>query len=233
MSSPTGEATTDSPTTVTPNSMPGAKGATPPAVVNPDARAVDAVDDRGQQTHQNTEAPDSQTDPTGEPETVEIERFKAIQKIAREQEKLAKANKDDADRYRAFAQAFSGSTGEQAPPDPVAEVQKLRDELNAERTERLREKVSAAMGVPATQIAGGDEEAMRASANQQLAWARQLMQQAGVPLAAPAANVTSSQAPHDSGTKQIQSRDELKNMSPQQIQQAHKDGRLDHLMGKK
>lgn len=71
---------------------------------------------------------------------------------------------------------------------------------------------------------------MTASATEALNWAKGLTKQNGVPLAAPAATVTSTDVPQ--GPKQIQSRDDLKTMTPAQIRAAHQSGQLNHLLGK-
>lgn len=81
---------------------------------------------------------------------------------ARKWEKLAKANKEKADKWDAQAQA--------APT--VESLQQQMDELRAEadcqresaERERARYKVSQETGVPAALIQGDDEEAMAASA---------------------------------------------------------------------
>ena len=209
----------NTPVTVTPSplDMPGAK-----ANVNPPITTMTPP----------TELPVSPPEPPEGSDVVDIERFKAVQKIARDLEKTANANKTDAERYRQIVQQVSGKDSNTAP-DPVAAIEQLRAEVENERTERLRERVARETGVPPTQIVGADEEGMKASAAQALEWAKSLVQQQnGVPLVAPAANVTSSQAPHQSGVQQIQSRDQLKGMSQKQIMDAYRGGQLDHLLGK-
>lgn len=176
-----------------------------------------------------------------EPTTVEIERFKAVQKIARDLEKEVKGLRDgasDAEAYRKIMAAIAPGNGDAnggAASDPMAAIQALRDELTGERTERLREKVAHDAGVPVSQVTGSDEEAMKAAAEAANSWAKakvdELLKQAGIPLAAPAANVTSTDVPGAKGP-QIQSRDELKNMTHQQITAAYKEGRMDKLLGK-
>lgn len=248
MSSPQGDTKqADTPLSVTPNQMPG-QGNPPilPAIVNPDSRPTEFVD--GQQVGKKTEdkppakqdakpdakPQDTKTDqPQGDSETVDMERFKAIQRIAREQEKRAKDNQSDAEAYRKLASLFGNGDGEAAQFDPQSEIQKLRDELSSERVERLREQVASSTGVPASLVSGSTEDDMRASATAAQDWAKGLAKSAtGKPSVAPAESVTSTQAPHETGVKQIQSRNELKGMSSSEIMQAYADGRMDHLMGK-
>lgn len=208
-----------------PANMPGADKAIPPATQTVPAKADD-----------KPVAP-AATDANGDGETVEIGRFKAVQKIARDLEKTAKDNKSDADAYRKIMAALGGEGGEEAAPaDPMKAIADLRTELSSERTERLREKIAHDTGVPISQVSGADEETMKATAEAANTWAQakvnELLKQAGVPLAAPAANVTSTDVPGAQSTQQIQSRDQLKTMTPQQITAAYKEGRMDKLLGK-
>ena len=211
----------NTPVTVTPSplDMPGAK-----AHVNPPITTMTAP----------TELPVSppETKPAETTEGIDPARFKGVQELARKFEKTAKDNYEDAERYRKIVQQVSGD-GNNNTPDPLAAIEQLRREVETERTERLREKIARETGVPPTQIVGADEDGMKASAAQALEWAKSIIQQQqGVPLVAPAANVTSSQAPHQNGVQQIQSRDQLKTMSQKQIMDAYRTGQLDHLLGK-
>lgn len=81
---------------------------------------------------------------------------------ARKWEKLAKANKEKADKWDAQAQAAPTVESLQQQMDELrAEADRQRE--SAER-ERARYKVSQETGVPAALIQGDDEEAMAASA---------------------------------------------------------------------
>jgi hypothetical protein len=215
----------DTPLTVTPSplDMPGARPMTNAPVETmtaPKEMPVSKPDPKAPEGAPNTES-----------ETVEMARFRAVQELARKFEKTAKDEHTDAERYRQLVQQFS-TGGEGTPPDPMAEVQRLRADWETERTERIRERVARETGVPPEVIAGADEESMKASAEQVLAWAQGLAKKSGVPAVAPAETVNSSTPAHQNGVQQIQSRDELKGMSSAQIMAAYNEGRMDRLMGK-
>ena len=234
MTTPSGDQTPkDTPLTVTPSpiDMPGARPATMPAVVNPAAPKLDYAEG-----DPKTPAPKADAPKTGEPKQEELTleelqaKYKGVQQLARDFQKTAQEEHDDAERYRKLVQQVSGN-GE-GTPDPMAEIQRLRADVEAERTERLREEVARTKGVPPSQIQGKSREEMEASATSALEWAQGLVKQSSTPVVAPAANVTSNQSPSDNGVKQIQSRDELKGMSHKDILAAYNDGRMDYLMGK-
>lgn len=195
---------------VTPNDMPGAAE----TVVSEPAPAPEPV-----------EAPIEKPKPT---ESVDFWKDKA-----REQERRAKANFDDAAKWRDLIE--KSGADKKSEFDPRAEIDKIRAELTSERTERLRTEVARVTGVDPDDIKGNTEEEMRASAErwQQRFNARleEAMKSKSAPAAAPAAEVTSDKKV--TGPQQITSRDELKNMSPQQRVEALKNGQLDELMGKK
>lgn len=225
MSSPTGETTQkDTPLTVVPSplDMPGAQQAVIPAIVNPDARSRDFAEAKPQAPEAKPESPLA-TD-----ERNELERLRAIHADEKKWEKRAKENFEKATKLDNIATAFGQPDAKAF--DPQAELALLRKELSDERTATTRERIARTTGVPISQVNGGDEASMQASAEDALAWAKGLAKQAGVPLAAPAANVTSTEVP--TGPKQIESRDQLKSMTPQQITAAYKAGQLDNLMGK-
>lgn len=195
---------------VTPNDMPGAAE----TVVSEPAPAPEPV-----------EAPVEKPKPT---ESVDFWKDKA-----REQERRAKANFDDAAKWRDLIE--KSGADKKSEFDPRAEIDKIRAELTSERTERLRTEVARVTGVDPDDIKGNTEEEMRASAErwQQRFNARleEAIKSKSAPAAAPAAEVTSDKKV--TGPQQITSRDELKNMSPQQRVEALKNGQLDELMGKK
>lgn len=159
----------------------------------------------------------------------ELERLRAIHKDEQKWEKRAKENFAARQQLDKLAEALGGRPEEGQPFDPQAEISRLRAEIDAKDAVAMRERVARTTGVPPSQIHGTDEASMTASANEALAWAKDFIRQQGVPLAAPAANVTSNQAPHDNGVKQIQTRDELKNMSSAQVMEAYRNGQLANL----
>lgn len=215
----------DIPVTVTPSplDMPGArKESVPPAI-----QGDEAVEPKRTEPQSDTKATQ---EVLSNEEREELDRLRNFRKQSRDWERTAKSNYEDAQRFRQMMQQLGGE-GE-GEPDPLAEVNKLRDEVESERRERVRERVARETGVPPSQITGSDEESMKESAEQALSWAREFVKQSGVPLAAPASNVNSDGKPHDDRAGQIKSRDELRNMSPGEITQAYREGRLDSLMGK-
>lgn len=225
MSSP--ETPKDTPLSVTPSplDMPGAQSATIPAIVNTDARSLEFAEAKTTTPAAPASAPEALTDD----DRNELERLRAIHKDEQKWEKRAKSNFEKASTLDTITQAL-GQPNADEPVDPLAELAKLREDLESERTERLREKVATTTGVPVSQIHGSDEGSMTASADEALSWAKEFIKQSGVPLAAPAATVTSTDVP--TKPQQIQSREDLKTMTPQQILEADRTGRLDFLKGK-
>lgn len=195
---------------VTPNEMPGADAATEPSEPTP-------------VTEPEAEAPKPKST-----DTVGFWKSKA-----REQEKRAKENFGDAEKWREMVEKVGG--GDKPNFDPQAEIDKIRAELTSERTERLRIEVARTTGVDPEDIKGDTEEDMRASAERWQARFQARLDEAlkskQVPAAAPAAEVTSSAKV--SGNDQITSLDEYNAMSSSERMAAYKDGRLDELMGRK
>jgi hypothetical protein len=182
-----------------------------------------------------TDAPPVKKGEPGEPPADDAELAKWKQ-YARDWENRAKTSQTeakkfqtDAERYQQLQQQISGGAPPNGtPPDPLVEVNKLREELTAERTERLRESIASTTGVPAAQIQGDSEESMRASATKSLEWAQDLLQRVtGTPLTAPVSTVNGDGVP-GSRTGQL-SRADLKNMKPHEIMKADRDGKLDDI----
>lgn len=216
-----------------PLNMPGAEKYTPPAqqTMHPSKpqapKSDDGPSDPELQRDENLSAEDRE----------ELERLRNFRKQTRDWEKIAKRDRDDAERYRAIAEAF-GTTGngeDSKEFDAKAEIQKLRAEREAERQERFREQVARETGVPPMQIQGNNLESMQASAQRTLEWVKQFVGQQGnvpgngAPLAAPASSVNSQTPPHENGVKQIQSHDELARMSHHEVMEAYRQGRLQAL----
>ena len=173
--------------------------------------------------------------PEGDKQPVDVEelqaKYKGTQELARKFEKTAVENSADAEAFRKLQSLFGGKDGE-SQVDPIAEIAKLRGELESERTERLRAEVSRLTGVPPTLIAGTDPDSMAASANAALEWSKGFSKPTGVPVVAPAETVTSADKPGSGRPQQIQTRDALKGMSSKEIMAAYNSGQLDHLLGK-
>jgi hypothetical protein len=226
------------PLTVAPNAaeLPGARQNTTPAVVDPDSRSpqngiVDATPQQPTPPQQQPtppkppETPPQQQNPPTPAETVEMERFKAVQQIARQ-------NEADARAYREMLKGLGVTPEQKTEFDPKAEIEKLRQDVEDERTERAREQIAHTTNVPVGQIQGKTVEEMQASAQDALAWVNGLLQQANVPAAVPASVVNSPAGPNDGGPAQIESRDELAKLSPPERMKAFREGRCDKLLGK-
>lgn len=201
----------------TPNAMPGAAAPqeTPKDEPKPVAEA---------------KTPQAET-PTGlsAEDKAELERLRGVHKDEQKFRREATQNFEDAERWRQLSKTVGGEPGF----DPQAEFQRLRDEVTNERTERIRTEVARTENVPPKYITGATEEDMRASAQEYRADIDAAIEKAlkgRAPAAAPASEVTANGKV--AGPNQITSRDELKNMTHQEIVAARNDGRLDSLIGK-
>jgi hypothetical protein len=222
----------DTPLTVTPMNMPGAAA----AQMNPPRQTMQAPTEMPvlpNQQELNKKSDDKQPEGEKPVDVADLQaKYKGVQEIARQFEKAAVENTADAEAFRKLQALFGGKDGE-AQVDPIAEIAKLRGELDSERTERLRAEVSRLTGVPPTLIAGNDADSMSASANAALEWGKGLgAKPTGVPLVAPAETVTSADKPGAGRPQQIQTKDELKGMSSKEIMAAYNDGRMDLLLGR-
>lgn len=157
-------------------------------------------------------------------EREELAKLRAIHRDEQKWERRAKENFEKAKRFDELEMAKK-SVEERL----IAERDEALKAAEVERTERLREKVSRETGVPPDRITGTTEEDMREDAERALAWAKEFTKKTAGPVGAPAAAVTGDgkgpQAP-----AQL-TRENLKSMSSQQILEADKAGRLDHLKG--
>lgn len=163
-------------------------------------------------------------------DTAELARLRAVHKDEQKWEKRAKQDLADAERWRQLHQQVGGESKEF---DPQAEFQTLRNEIERERTERLRSEVARTEEVDPDFVIGATEEQMRESAQRYKAKVEAAIEKAlkgRASSAVPASEVTSNGKV--AGPGQIKSQDELKTMSPQEILAAKNEGRLDHLMGK-
>jgi len=157
-------------------------------------------------------------------EREELARLRAIHKDEQKWERRAKENFEKAKRLDEIELAKK-SVEERL----IAERDAALATAETERTERLREKISRETQVPPDRITGVTEEDMRESAESALAWAKEFAKKNGSPLGAPASAVTGDgKAPQ--GEPQLTQAD-LKNLTPQQILDADKAGRLNKLKG--
>lgn len=179
---------------------------------------------------------ESPTEPTGfdeptptdgtltEVEREELARLRAIHKDEQKWERRAKENFEKARRLDELEMA-KRSVEERL----IAERDAALATAEAERTERLREKISRETQVPPDRITGSNEDDMRESAESALAWAKEFAKKTGGTIGAPASAVTGD-GKGPQGPSQL-TRADLKNMTPQQILDAEKSGRLDSLKG--
>ena len=156
-------------------------------------------------------------------EREELARLRAIHKDEQKWERRAKENFEKAKRLDEIEMAKK-SVEERL----IAERDAALAAAESERTERLREKISRETQVPPDRITGATEEEMRESAESALSWAKEFSKTQG-PIGAPASAVTGDgKAPQ--GEPQL-TRADLKNMTPQQILDADRAGRLNELKG--
>jgi len=219
------------PETPTPNNMPGAPAAeqAPEPDVSVDAEISASVED-------SPPAPDK---PPPTPEKL-LELNKALRKEAetkrrklREVEQQAGADHADAAKLRELLKALGVDSKTGGEFDPKAEVDKLRHEIEAERTERTRAEVARTEKIDPAFVLGATEEEMRESAQRYRdsvnAAIEEALKSSGKTPAAPASTVTSNGK--IAGPDQITTRDQLKNLSPAARVKAYQDGRLKELMG--
>jgi hypothetical protein len=222
----------DTPLMVTPMNMPGAQ-----AQMNQPKQTMQPPTEMAvlpNQQELNKKSDDKQ--PEGDKQPVDVkalqDRADGLQTLARKFEQTAKDNEADAAAFRKLQGLFAGKDGD-AQVDPIAEIAKLRGELESERTERLRAEVSRLTGVPPSLISGQDADSMATSASAALEWSKGLGNKpTGVPVVAPAETVTSADKPGAGRPQQIQTRDELKGMSSKAVMDAYRSGQLDHLLGR-
>jgi hypothetical protein len=148
----------------------------------------------------------------------EAEKWKAL---ARKNEQRAKENADKAKRFDEFEEA---QKTEQQKLTERAE--RAEQALVAAESARLRASIAAKHGVPEALLTGSTEEALEEAAVALLAFK-------GTQPSTPSSDGQGKQgAPIDGQAKPITSIDELKKLSPEEVNKARRDGRLDGLLGK-
>lgn len=191
----------------------------------------------------DTDTADAQTTTTVDSEAAgltadernELERLRAIHKDEKKWESRAKANFDDAQKYRALSDVFgekeANSKGEF---DAQAAIKAMRDELESERTERTRADVAREKGIDPVYATGKTREEMTAAADRYLDDVQKRIEAALTKATAPATESTSTVKSGDrvEGPKQITSEAELKKLPPAEQLAAYKDGRLNKLLGR-
>jgi hypothetical protein len=156
--------------------------------------------------------------PTDAPDpAAEAEKWKAL---ARKNEQRAKENADKAKRFDEFEEAQK--TEQQKL---VERAERAEQALVAAEAARLRASIAAKHGVPEALLNGSTEEALEQAATALLAFK-------GPQPTAPSPDGQGVVGVPISGqTKQITSLDELSKLSPAEVNQARREGRLDSLLG--
>lgn len=144
----------------------------------------------------------------------EAEKWKAL---TRKHEDAAKRNADKAKRFDEFEE--SQKTEQQKLADKLAAAEKRALDLEEAK---VRAEIAAATGVPSALLSGATEDELRASAEALLAFRGEK----------PKPDFGGGDRGGDVGGqgKQITSKSELDSMTPEQINQARRDGRLDTLL---
>lgn len=165
----------------------------------------------------SAEAPKAEQDSAPKDWESEAAKWKAM---ARKSESQAKTNAEKAKAYDEAQEA--AKTEQQRLADKLADAERRLGEaqLKADRAEVAQRK-----GVPVELVSGATVEEMEASADALTEWR-------GAPAAASKPDTTGmGKVGEPIGTPQGQlTRAELKNMTPEQIVQAKKDGKLDQVL---
>lgn len=168
----------------------------------------------------------SQDQQVQEAETVDWEaEARKWKDLSRKNEANAKANADKAKRF------------DELEEQSKTELQKAIE--RAERAEKraadaeiasIRSTIAAEKGIAVGLLTGSTREEIEASADALLEWRGTQEQQ--VTAASSSSKDAGPRGDSVDGPKQL-SRDDLKRMTPEQINQARREGRLDSLMGVK
>lgn len=144
--------------------------------------------------------------------------------MSRKNEDRAKSN---AEKARKFDELEEQTKSElQKALDRAADAEKRATDFEVKA---LRASIGAKNGVDPDLLAGSTEEEITEYAQRLLAW-KGTTNAGEDKHAASSANHAGERGEKISGPRQL-SRDDLKNMTPQQINKARKDGQLDELMG--
>jgi hypothetical protein len=155
------------------------------------------------------------------PTNAEVEKWKAL---SRKNEERAKAN-EAAARKLAEIEESQKTEIEKA----VARAEEAEKRATEIELESIRNSVALAKGLTPSQakrLVGSTREELEADADDLLADLK-----VAKPAPAPSAEGQGKQGEKVGQGKQITTRDQLKTMTPQQIEQARAEGRLDNLLG--
>lgn len=153
----------------------------------------------------------------------EADRWKAL---SRQNEARAKANADKAKRLDEIEE--QAKTEMQKAIERAEAAEKRAADLEVQAT---RARIAAAKGVSADLLTGTTEEEITESADRLLAWRSETSTPPKPPASTPA---TDAGARGDViGSVAQLTREDLKSMTPKQINEARIQGRLNHIMGVK
>lgn len=148
----------------------------------------------------------------------EAEKWKAL---SRQNEDRAKANADKAKRLDAIEEQSKSEMQKLLEAKEAAEKRAA-----AAETASLKARIAATKGVDVDLLTGTTQEEITASADRLLAWRG--------PVTPPPASTSSADAgqrgDNVAGPRQL-TREDLKAMTPEQINKARRDGQLNQIMG--
>jgi hypothetical protein len=142
----------------------------------------------------------------------EAEKWKAF---ARKHEDTAKANADKAKRFEEFEESQKSETQKAVDRAAAAEARIAEIEARA-----LRAEVAAAKGIPANLLSGSTQEELEASADALIAFRGEK----------PKPDFGAGDRGSDVGAGKALTEADLKDMTPTQINEARRAGRLDNLL---
>lgn len=150
----------------------------------------------------------------------EAEKWKAL---SRKNEAVAKSNAEKAKKFDEIEER--SKTELQKALDARAAAEERAAALEVEAT---RARVAAAKGVDASLLVGATEEEITASADRLIAWRGAAT--TPTPPASTSSGDAGTRGDTVEGPKQL-TREDLKAMTPAQINKARKDGQLNNIMG--
>ena len=147
----------------------------------------------------------------------EAEKWKAL---SRQNEDRAKANADKAKRFDAIEEQSKSEMQKLVEAKEAAERRAA-----AAETASLKARIAASKGVDVDLLTGTTQEEITASADRLLAWRGPV-----TPLASTSSADAGQRGDNVAGPRQL-TREDLKAMTPEQINKARRDGQLNQIMG--
>lgn len=147
----------------------------------------------------------------------EAEKWKAL---SRQNEDRAKANADKAKRFDAIEEQSKSEMQKLLEAKEAAEKRAA-----AAETASLKARIAASKGVDVDLLTGTTQEEITASADRLLAWRGPV-----TPPASTSSADAGQRGDNVAGPRQL-TREDLKAMTPEQINKARRDGQLNQIMG--